>query len=91
MGDLYLMYRSEAGTMNIHSRVRQVGARAYGEPCSPVICCPQSFTTTSKQKDNAGSLKGKPQTTAEEVLFVIRSQAYSRTVFADGTECGHAL
>lgn len=91
MGDHYLMHGSEAGTMNIHSLVRQIGARASGEPCSPVVCCPQSFTTTSKQKDNAESLNSKPQTTAEEVLFVIRSQAYSRTVFADGTECGHAL
>lgn len=52
------MYGNEAGTMNIHSIVRQVGARASGQPPgSPVVCCPQSFTT-SKQKGNAGTSIG---------------------------------
>lgn len=51
------------GRNNEHSLVRQVGARASGQPCSPVVCCPQS-STTSKQKGNAGSLN------------LVRSQAY---------------
>lgn len=49
------MYGNEAGTMNIYSIVRQVGARASGQPGSPVSAVPSLSPLQSKRAVQAAS------------------------------------
>ena len=76
-GDLYLMYGNEAGTMNIHSIVRQVGARASGQPGSLMSRLSPLQSKRAMQAPQSGKVPS--------LQTVYQSPCLSRTVFADGT------